>query len=115
MSALSHQVARRGNNRVDLVLPSSALRVAEQVWLEGVLIKDFAPEAFTIKNIDDSWALLKVATFKARLHFHFSQTEDGLGRMEDSIRQWMKDIQDLLLESEQLRVESDTNGPQVIV
>ena len=33
--------------------------------------------------------------------------------MEDSIRQWMKDIQDLLLESEQLRVESDTNGPQV--
>ena len=34
--------------------------------------------------------------------------------MEDSIRQWMKDIQDLLLESEQLRVDSDTDGPQVL-
>ena len=29
------------------------------VWKEGVLIKDFPPEAFTIKCLDDSWALLK--------------------------------------------------------
>ena len=43
-----------------LIFSSSALRVAEQVWLEGVLIKDFTPEAFTIKSIDDAWALLKV-------------------------------------------------------
>ena len=43
-----------------LIFSSSALRVAEQVWLEGVLIKDFTPEAFTIKSIDDTWALLKV-------------------------------------------------------
>ena len=38
---------------------TSSLRVAEMVWKEGVLIKDFPPEAFTIKNIEDSWALLK--------------------------------------------------------
>ena len=37
----------------------SSLRVAEMVWKEGVLIKDFPPEAFTIKCLDDSWALLK--------------------------------------------------------
>lgn len=38
---------------------NSSLRVAEMVWKEGVLIKDFPPEAFTIKCLDDSWALLK--------------------------------------------------------
>ena len=30
------------------------------VWKEGVLIKDFPPEAFTIKCLEDSWALLKL-------------------------------------------------------
>ena len=60
------------------------------VWKEGVLIKDFPPEAFTIKCLEDSWALLK--------------TEDGQKRFEEYLRQWMKKIQELLLESEQLRL-----------
>ena len=68
---------------------TSSLRVAEMVWKEGVLIKDFPPEAFTIKNIEDSWALLK--------------TEDGQKRFEEYLRGWMKKIQELSLESEQLR------------
>lgn len=41
------------------------------------------------------------------------QTEGGQEKFEDYIRQWMKDIQELLLESEQLRIESDVSGPQV--
>ena len=68
------------------------------VWKEGVLIKDFPPEAFTIKCLEDSWALLK--------------TEDGQKRFEEYLRQWMKKIQELLLESEQLRLETDDAGPQ---
>ena len=54
------------------------------VWKEGVLIKDFPPEAFTIKCLDDSWALLKLEDGQKRLvfqvfailmlsNFHFSQ------------------------------------------
>lgn len=38
----------------------SSLRVAEEVWQEGVLLKHFPPEASEIKCLDDSWALLKV-------------------------------------------------------
>ena len=68
------------------------------VWKEGVLIKDFPAEAFTIKCLDDSWALLK--------------HEDGQKRFEEYLRQWMKKIQELLLESEQLRLETDDAGPQ---
>ena len=82
---------------VNVILYSS-LRVAEMVWKEGVLIKDFPPEAFTIKCLDDSWALLKM--------------EDGQKRFEEYLRQWMKKIQELLLESEQLRLETDDAGPQ---
>ena len=37
----------------------SSLRVAELVWKEGVLIKEFPPESYTIKNIDDAFAFLK--------------------------------------------------------
>ena len=37
----------------------SSLRVAELVWKEGVLIKEFPPESYTIKNIDDAFAYLK--------------------------------------------------------
>ena len=59
MFALTNKVGRRWNGSDDF-FSYSALRVAEQVWLEGVLIKDFTPEAFTIKSIDDAWALLKV-------------------------------------------------------
>ena len=58
---------------------SSSLRVAELVWTEGVIIKDFPPEAFTIKCLEDTVAVL--------------QQEDGQKRFEDSIRQWMKKIQ----------------------
>ena len=68
---------------------------------EGVLIKSFPPESYTIKCLDDAWALL--------------DTEDGQERLEGYLKTWMKAIQDLLVESEQLRIEKDKNGPQVEV
>ena len=34
-------------------------------------------------------------------------------RFEEYLRSWMKKIQELLLESEQLRLETDDAGPQV--
>ena len=80
---------------------SSSLRIAEDVLKEGVLIKSFPPESYTIKCLDDAWALL--------------DTEDGQERMEGYLKTWMKSIQDLLVESEQLRIENDKNGPQVEV
>ena len=79
----------------------SSLRIAEDVLKEGVLIKSFPPESYTIKCLDDAWALL--------------DTEDGQERMEGYLKTWMKSIQDLLVESEQLRIENDKNGPQVEV
>ena len=57
----------------------SSLRVAEEVWTEGVLIKDFPREAFTIKCLEDS--------------MHFLENEDGQRMFEAVIRQWMKKIQ----------------------
>ena len=42
--------------------------MAELVWKEGVLIKHFPPESYTIKNIDDAFAFLK--------------TDDGQKRFE---------------------------------
>ena len=36
-------------------------------------------------------------------------------RFEAYLKQWMKSIQDLLVESEQLRIERDDFGPQVEV
>lgn len=79
----------------------SSLRIAEDVLKEGVLIKSFPPESYTIKCLDDAWALL--------------DTEDGQERMEGYLKTWMKSIMDLLVESEQLRIEKDKNGPQVEV
>lgn len=78
---------------------TSCLRVAEMVWIEGLLIEHFPPESETIENLDDSWALLATA--------------DGQKRFEEAVRQWMKAIYELLLESEQLRLETDDAGPQV--
>lgn len=77
---------------------TSCLRVAEMVWCEGLLIDNFPPESHTIKNLDDSWAVLA--------------TEDGQARFEEAVRGWMKSIYELLLESEQLRLETDDAGPQ---
>ena len=88
------------------VILNSSLRVAEMVWKEGVLIKDFPPEAFTIKCLDDSWALLKQDDGQKRfvtLNDQFSLKPRFI-RFEEYLRQWMKKIQELLLESEQLRL-----------
>ena len=38
---------------------TSSLRVAETVWKEGLLIKEFPPESYSIKCIEDSWAFLE--------------------------------------------------------
>ncbi|XP_059081897.1 dynein axonemal heavy chain 5-like [Tigriopus californicus] len=77
---------------------TSSLRVAELVWKEGTLIRDYPPEAYKIKNLDDVWEYLK--------------TENAVQHFESYIRGWMKQIQELLLESEQLRLETDDAGPQ---
>ena len=79
---------------------TSSLRVAELVWNEGTLIKDYPPESYTIKCMDDTWDYLK--------------TENAVTKFESYIRGWMKQIQELLLESEQLRLETDDAGPQVL-
>ena len=55
--------------------------------------------ASRIKNLDDVWEYLK--------------TENAVPKFESYIRGWMKQIQELLLESEQLRLETDDAGPQV--
>ena len=78
----------------------SSLRVAELVWKEGSLIKDYPPESYDMKNLEDVWEYLK--------------TEDAAKKFETCIRGWMKQIQELLLESEQLRLETDDAGPQVL-
>ncbi len=49
--------------------------------------------------MDDVWEYLK--------------TENAVSKFESYIRGWMKQIQELLLESEQLRLETDDAGPQV--
>ena len=49
--------------------------------------------------MEDTWDYLK--------------TENAVPKFESYIRGWMKQIQDLLLESEQLRLETDDAGPQV--
>ena len=48
--------------------------------------------------MDDTWEYLK--------------TENAVPKFESYIRGWMKQIQELLLESEQLRLETDDAGPQ---
>jgi hypothetical protein len=78
---------------------TSSLRVAELVWKEGTLIKDYPPESYEMKNLEDVWEYLK--------------TENAAQKFEGYIRGWMKQIQELLLESEQLRLETDDAGPQV--
>ena len=49
--------------------------------------------------MEDTWEYLK--------------TENAVAKFEGYIRGWMKQIQELLLESEQLRLETDDAGPQV--
>ena len=63
------------------------------------MIKDYPPEAYDIKCMEDTWEYLK--------------TENAVSKFEGYIRGWMKQIQELLLESEQLRLETDDAGPQV--
>ena len=80
------------------ILFNSSLIVAEKVWGEGLLIKSFPPESYKIKNIEDSWAFLA--------------NEGAQQSFEEYVRDWMKNIYEVLLESEQLRLETDNAGPQ---
>ena len=48
--------------------------------------------------------LTQLLIYNINKYFHF--------RFEEYLRQWMKKIQELLLESEQLRLETDDAGPQ---
>lgn len=63
------------------------------------LLQDYPPESYDIKCMEDAWEYLK--------------TENAVPKFESYIRGWMKQIQELLLESEQLRLETDDAGPQV--
>jgi hypothetical protein len=47
--------------------------------MEGVFLKDYPPEAFTIRCLEDSMALLA--------------TEGGQQRFESILKSWMKKIQ----------------------
>ena len=77
---------------------NSSLRVAERVCGEDLLIKSFPPESYDIRNIEDSWAFL---------------AKEGNQQMfEEYVRDWMKNIYEVLMESEQLRLETDNAGPQ---
>ena len=78
---------------------TSSLRVAETVWMEGVFLKEYPPESFTIRCLEDSQAFLA--------------TDGAYQRFEGYLKSWMKKIQELLFESEQLRRETDDLGPQV--
>ena len=66
--------------------------------MEGVFLKNYPPESYTIRCLEDSQAFL--------------QTEGGFQRFEGHLKSWMKKIQELLFESEQLRRETDDLGPQ---
>ena len=77
---------------------TSSLRVAELVWKEGTIIKEYPEESYKVKNLEDVMEYLK--------------TENAVAKFESYIRGWMKNIQELLLESEQLRLETDDAGPQ---
>ena len=57
----------------------SSLRVAETVWMEGVFLKEYPPEAYTIKCLEDAQA--------------FIATEGGFQRFEGYLKSWMKKIQ----------------------
>ena len=72
---------------------TSSLRVAEKVWSKELLIKSFPPESYKIKCLENSWTYL--AKENAQLRF------------EDYVREWMKNIDEMLLESEQLRLDMD--------
>ena len=47
------------NNILKIITHFSALRIAESVWNEGLLIKEFPPESYTIRCIEDTWEYLK--------------------------------------------------------
>ena len=74
------------------------MRVAERVCGEELLIKSFPPESYNIRNIEDSWAFLA--------------KEGNQQKFEEYVRDWMKNIYEVLMESEQLRLETDNAGPQ---
>ena len=93
----------------------SSLRVAEQVLEEGMLIKEYPEEAYKIKNLDDSMAVLAKEGGQERLFWFIKlMIKDckSNSRFEAHLRSWMKSITDLLQEGEQLRLETDDQGPQ---
>ena len=81
---------------------NSSLRVAETVWMEGVFLKDYPPEAFTIKCLEvtilETWPPPPYPTHPPTT-FYFKDslallaTEGGLQRFEKHLKSWMKKIQ----------------------
>ena len=71
------------------------MRVAETVWMEGVFLKDYPPEAFTIKCLEvtilKNWPNPQPFYFKDSLAL--LATEGGLQRFEKHLKSWMKKIQ----------------------
>ena len=118
----------------------SSLRVAETVWMEGVFLKDYPPEAYTIKCLEvniichHQWFItlrtMIPRTITLRIHWLFLQPRVGNNALKNiSSHGWRKSrqiltqkifheylfstCQELLFESEQLRRETDDLGPQV--
>ena len=101
----------------------SSLRVAETVWMEGVFLKDYPPEAYTIKCLEVNILLSSLVIHHPKNHRpknhhpknhhpenhhpknhhpknHHSQdslallaTEGGQQRFEKHLKSWMKKIQ----------------------
>ena len=96
----------------------SSLRVAETVWMEGVFLKDYPPEAYTIKCLEVNILLSSSVIYNPKNHHpknhhpenhhprnhhpknHHAQdslallaTEGGQQRFEKHLKSWMKKIQ----------------------
>ena len=64
---------------------NSSLRVAETVWMEGVFLKDYPPEAFTIKCLEVAILENHPTTFYSKDSLALLATEGGLQRFEKHI------------------------------
>ena len=89
------------------------MRVAETVWMEGVFLKDYPPEAYTIKCLEVNILLSSLVIHHPKNHHpknhcpenHHPKndhaqdslallaTEGGQQRFEKHLKSWMKKIQ----------------------
>ena len=61
--------------------------------MEGVFLKDYPPEAFTIKCLEVAILENLPTTFYSKDSLALLATEGGLQRFEKHLKSWMKKIQ----------------------